>query len=268
VFDPTSQKWSLVDSAHVDDGGTSVMYRPGKILKAGTSVDPDNPGPTSRNTAYVLDMTQASPAWQQVGSMAFPRTYGTLTVLPDGNVLMTGGGTTTGAVDVANAVPQAELWSPTSETWTTLASMHAPRLYHSIALLMPDARVLIAGGGRFNGVGESTDQLSAEMYAPPYLFKGARPKISAAPTQLTYNQSFTVTTPDAARIASVVLIGDSNTTHTINMGQRYVPLSFTAGSGSLTVTAPVDFNSAPVGYYMLFIVDSNGIPSISVPVKF
>jgi len=259
--------WSLVDS-QVVDGGTSVMYLPGKFLKAGTSVDPDSPPPSSAKTAYVLDMTQATPAWRSaLAQMAFPRTYGTLSVLPDGTVMMTGGGRTTNAIDVANGVLEAELWSPTSESWTTLAPMHASRLYHSTAVLLPDARLLVAGGGRFNSGTAPTDQLSAEIFAPPYLFKGPRPAITSAPAQLSYGQAFNVSTPSAGTIAKVALIAPANVTHTINMNQRYLPLTFTASGGNLSVTAPANSNLAPPGYYMLFIVDTNGVPSIARFVK-
>jgi len=134
---------------------------------------------------------------------------------------------------------------------------------------MPDARVLVMGGGRFNGINEiATNQLNAEFYSPPYLFKGARPAITSAPATLTYGQVFTVQTPDAARIASVSLIRYGAVTHSINMAQVYVPLTFSAGSGSLTVTAPASGNLAPPGYYMLFIVDSNGVPSIAATTRF
>jgi Galactose oxidase-like, Early set domain len=190
------------------------------------------------------------------------------TLLPDGNVLVTGGGTTTGATDTTHAVLPAELWSPITEAWTTLASMSAPRLYHSEALLLPDGRVLVSGGGRFNDDTEPTDQFSAEFYSPPYLFKGPRPVISSAPSQLSYGQNFTVQTPDAARIGQVSLIRFGSVTHAINMSQRFVPLAFSISSGSLTITAPANANLAPPGNYMLFLVDTNGIPSVATVVHF
>jgi chitodextrinase len=250
------------------DGGSSAMYLPDKIVKTGTSVDPDTTIRPSVATAYILDMAQASPAWLQVNSMSFPRTFHNTTLLPDGNVLVTGGGPTTDAIGVGNAVLPAELWSPDTEAWTTLASMNAPRLYHSDALLLPDGRVVVSGGGRFNGVNEPTDQLSAEFFAPPYLFKGPRPAITFAPPQLTYGQTFTVQTPDAARIAKVSLIRFGTVTHDINMGQRFLPLSFVPGSGALTVTAPIDANLAPPGNYLLFLVDNKGVPSVAAVVQF
>jgi hypothetical protein len=268
VLDFTTGQWSAVGGGSALDGGSAVMYAPNKILKFATSVDPDTPVRNSVKTAYVLDMNQSNPDWRQVTSMAFARTYQTGTVLPDGTVLVTGGGPTTAGTDVDNAILPAELWSPSGETFSTLASMHAARLYHSNALLMPDARVLVAGGGRFDESNAPTDQFSAEFFAPPYLFKGPRPMITSAPTTLQYGQAFTVQTPDAARIASVSLVRFGATTHTNSMGQRFVPLSFTTGTGSLSVTAPVNANSAPPGNYMLFLVDTNGVPSVAAIVHF
>jgi hypothetical protein len=262
VLDIGTQTWSVVDPNPVD-GGSSVMYSPGKVMKAGRSVDPDQPVVPSVATTYVLDMTLASPAWRETARMMFARTFHTLTLLPDGTVLATGGGPTTDAVGVGSAVLAAELWSPVTETWTTLANMQKPRLYHSTALLLPDARVLVMGGGRFNGLNESTDQLSSEFYSPPYLFKGARPAISSAPATAAYGGNISVQTPDAARIASVSLVKLGSVTHSFNMDQRFLQLQFTATGGILNVQAPGNANLAPPGYYMLFILDTNGVPSVS-----
>ena len=239
------------------------MYAPGKIIKSGRSVDPDQPVIPSTATTYVLDMNQAAPAWRETGTMAFPRTYHTLTLLPDGTVLATGGGPTTDAIGVDDATLAAELWSPVTETWTTMASMRSPRLYHSTALLLPDGRVLVAGGGRFFGVDQATDQLSAEFFSPPYLFKGARPAISSAPATATYGGSIAVQTPDAASIGSVSLLRLGSVTHNFNQDQRIVQLPFAAVSGGLNVQTPANANLAPPGYYMLFILDTNGVPSVA-----
>jgi hypothetical protein len=267
VFNLNASTWTAVGGTAVD-GGSSAMYLPSKFLKTGTSNDPDASVRTAAPTAYVLDMTQPTPAWRQVASMSFARAFHNTTVLPDGNVLVTGGGPTTNATDVTNAILPAELWSPTTETWTTLAPMSAPRLYHSEAILLPDGRVLISGGGRFNDDTEPTDQFSAEFFEPPYLFKGPRPTISSAPSQLVYGQNFTVQTPDAAQIASVSLIRYGSATHAINMSQRFIPLSFVTGNGSLTVTAPINSSLAPAGNYMLFLINTSGVPSMAATVHF
>jgi hypothetical protein len=260
----TTQTWSVVDPT-VLDAGSAVMYAPGRILKSGASyLSPpaDNGGskPSSPNT-YVLDMTQPAPAWQQTTPMAYPRTHHNLTVLPDGTVLATGGSTDIGGVNEATGVLAAELWSPSTKTWTTMSSEQIPRLYHSTALLLPDGRVLVAGSGHnyYNNVA----QFNAEIYSPAYLFKGARPTVSSSPATANYNSSFFVGTPDAADIASVSLIRNGAVTHSFNMDQRLVPLTFQQTAGGLTVQAPSSANLAPPGTYMLFIVNSKGVPSVA-----
>src|SRR6476659_5124202 len=142
VLDLNALAWTFVGGTTALDGGSSVTYLPGKFLKTGKSFDPDDTPVSSVATAYVLDTTPASPAWRQVTSMHFPRTYHNTTILPNGNVLVTGGGTTTNAIDTADAVLTTEVWSPVAEIWTTHAAISAPRLYHSEALLLPDGRVM------------------------------------------------------------------------------------------------------------------------------
>ena len=261
VLDLNAQTWTPIGTAALD-GGSSVMYQPGKIMKSGLGRSPGFSTAPSVTTTYVLDMTQTSPAWRQTASMAFARNQHNLTILPDGTVLVTGGGVTSDFSNLAGAVKAAELWSPTSESWTTMASMSTPRLYHSTALLLPDGRVLSAGSGR-TGV----DQMDAELYAPPYLFKGVRPTITAAPADIRYGASFTVQTPDASRITSVSLVRLGSVTHAINMDQRFLSLPFQADSGVLSVQAPASGNLAPPGSYMLFILDGNGVPSVAPVVK-
>ena len=123
------------------DYGSAVMYAPGKVLVMGGGDPPTN-------TAEVIDLNQTSPSWRAVGSMAFARRQLNATLLPDGNVLVTGGTSSPGFNDPAGAVHAAELWNPTTEQWTTLASSSSgiPRVYHSTALLLPDGRVLSMGG--------------------------------------------------------------------------------------------------------------------------
>src|SRR5581483_3448176 len=142
-----------------------------------------------------------------------------------------------------------------------------PRLYHGTAVLLPDARVLVSGGGRSPGP-DPRDQENSEIFSPPYLFKGPRPAIASAPSVLTRGQNFTVTSPDAARIAKVTLVAIGTMTHGINMNQRYLPLSFTTNGNTLTVAAPANANLAPPGTYMLFVVDTDGVPSVASFVTF
>ena len=265
ALDVATQTWTTIDPVVVD-GHSSAMYLPGKIIKSGTGTDSGASNGPSAATAYVLDMTKPSPAWRQIPSMAFGRAYHNTTLLPDGSVLVTGGGSRLDGHNVQYAVKQAELWSPVTETWTTLASAAKPRLYHSTALLLPDARVLVAGSGNDSG---AVDQTAAEIFSPPYLFRGARPidrvgRRQSFPTRA----NFLLQTADAASIASVALIRPGAVTHAFDEDQRFVPLTFAKNAGSLTVQAPANANLAPPGYYMLFIVNSNGVPSTAAWVQF
>jgi Concanavalin A-like lectin/glucanases superfamily/Domain of unknown function (DUF1929)/Bacterial Ig domain len=259
VLDPATWTWTVVDP-RVLDAGSSAMYAPGRILKAGTSSDGNTPVRPSSAAAYAIDLNAGAPAWRQVASMAYPRAFLNLTVLPDGTVLGTGGESTADGVNAANAVKAAELWSPATETWTTLASMQRPRLYHSVALLLPDGRVLVSGGGNDGAV---PNEPNYEIFSPPYLFKGARPTATAVPSTMRYAADFTVATPDAADIASVRLIRPAAVTHAFDENAQSMDLPFTATAGGLTVTAPADANTAVPGDYMLFLVNRKGVPSVA-----
>ncbi|MCI0350770.1 MAG: DUF1929 domain-containing protein, partial [Acidobacteriales bacterium] len=162
-------------------------------------------------------------------------------------------------IDYANSVLAAELWSPDTKTWRTLASAQNGRLYHGNAVLLLDGRVLVAGSGRLG----APPQLNAEIFSPPYLFKGPRPTISSIPASATYNSTFFVETPSAAAITSVTLLRLSATTHAFNMDQRILRLSFSQAAGGLNVVAPANSNLAPPGYYGLFILNGSGVPSIA-----
>jgi hypothetical protein len=269
TFDPQTGTWATVGTSPFD-GMSAVMYRPDKIMKSGTWADPDFNGAlayNSNNRTAVIDMSQPNPAWRETAPMAFPRSYHNLTLLPDGTVLANGGMSGSDGVDLSKAVLPAEIWNPDTETWKTVAALSNGREYHSTALLLPDGRILMAGGGQLPGT-SAVNQNNAEIYSPPYLFKGARPTISAAPTLVQYGSSFTVSTPDAANIASVSLIRTPSVTHGFDQNQRFQWLSFTKNSGSLTVQAPGGANTAPPGYYMLFVVNTNGVPSVAKFVRF
>jgi hypothetical protein len=126
--------------------------------------------------------------------------------------------------------------------------------------------VLLAGSGRFGG-GQADDQLTGEIYSPPYLFKGPRPVISTAPSQVPYGSLFSVLSPDASRIGTVSLIRLGSVTHGFDTGQRYLSLAFSLAGGQLDVQAPANAAIAPPGHYLLFLVDTNGVPSVGAFVK-
>ena len=260
-----------LSSVSTRDYGSAVMYDAGKIMiVGGGTATATSMGPPT-NTAEIIDLNAGAAAtWQPTGSMAVARRQLNATLLADGRVLATGGTNATGfnVAPTNDAVLAAEIWDPATGKWTALARMTHYRLYHSTALLLPDGRVLSAGSGQPAAAG-LTDDYTAEIYYPPYLFNpdgtlATRPAISSAPTQVAYGQQFTVETPNASAVSKATWIRLGSVTHSFNEDQRMNFLSFSAsGASSITVSAPATASMAPPGYYLLFIVDSRGVPSIA-----
>jgi len=273
--------WSWSSSlAHVwpynRDYGSAVMYETGKILYAGGggylqwgSPDPKAATPTA--TAETIDLTAASPQWASTDAMHFARRHLNATILPHGQVLVTGGTSAGGFNTLAGAVHAAEAWDPATGHWTQLASNVIDRAYHSVSLLLPDGTVLHGASGDA-AVPGSTDlyprQTNSEIFRPPYLFKGARPTItSLSQTSVGYGQKFTVNTPNGLQITGVRWIRLGSVTHAFDANQRANTLSFTAGDGNVQVTAPSSPDQAPPGHYLLFILNRNGVPSAGKVIK-
>jgi galactose oxidase-like protein len=233
--------------------GAAVMYLPGKILYAGGG-DP----PTA--TAEVIDLNVAAPQWRAVAPMSFARQQLNLTLLPDGRVLATGGTSAPGFSNPAGGIHVAEVWNPASETWTQWASNAVTRVYHSTVVLLPDGRLVSAGSG--DGASLPNEE-NAEIFEPPYLFNGARPTISSAPTLVTVGSLFNVVSPDAASITKAGLLRLNSTTHAFDMNQRYVPLTISRTGTTLSLKSSTSKNKVPPGHYMLFIVNGSGVPSVA-----
>jgi hypothetical protein len=234
------------------DYGSSVLYDVGKIVVIGGGDPP-------KKTVEVINLNDPTPAWRAVASMSFARRQMNALLLPDGTVLVTGGSNGPGFNDAAGNILAAELWDPVTETWKTMAGMQVPRLYHSETVLLADGRVLSAGGGHPLG---TADNFNADVYSPPYLFKGPRPAVTSAPARAYYGQGFSVQTPDWNSIAGVTLLALSSVTHATNMNQRILRPTWSAGGGAINLTAPVDPNLCPPGAYFLFLLNGNGVPSM------
>src|SRR5262249_50278624 len=117
--------------------GSFAMYRPGKFLVSGGGADWATP---SAGTSAVIDMDAGTPASTSTPSMSCPRYQHTLVVLADGQVMAVGGSQTVDQADVNGSLP-TEIWNPDTRTWTTVAALQNPRMYHSTAILLPDGRV-------------------------------------------------------------------------------------------------------------------------------
>ncbi len=287
----TTGSWTELSSSSGFIGGSAVMYRPGKVMKCGSRDDEQStPAPDAVGTTKTIGLAPGQRVWQTSGAMMFTRVNHNLVVLPTGEVLVTGGTGKINNVSAGQPRQQPELWDPSynngdqgiwygggapqSSGSPVLASDPLVRRYHSTALLLPDGRVLSAGGSS-----DPTAQTNVTLYSPPYLFDSqgrvvgspgctvARPLVSAPdpPSALTYGQSFVVNTPAAAAIASVCLIKPGAVTHGYDQNQRFVPLTFEplADNSGLRVLAPVNGNDAPPGYYLLFIVNTDQVPAIA-----
>jgi hypothetical protein len=257
------------------DYGTAAMYEPGKILVAGGGGNsgwgtPDAKSATPTATAEKIDLNAGTPTWQSAGSMSAPRRHLNSTILPDGQVLITGGTSGGGFVNINEGLAEkaAEEWNPATNQWTTLAANSVMRVYHSVSILLPDATVLHgASGNAMVGAVPVPDEPNHEIFSPPYLFKGARPTITSAPASVGYGQSFAVATPNAAQVTTVRWTHIGTVTHAFDFGQRANKLSFAPTATGVSVTAPSGPNLAPPGYYILFILNRNGVPSTGKIIK-
>jgi galactose oxidase len=240
----------------VRDYGAAVMYQPGKILYVG--------GGRTTNTAEIIDLNKPSPAWQWTNAMAYARRHLNATILPTGQVLVTGGTSGTTFTDETRPVYAAELWDPGTGVWTKLASNSVTRVYHSTAVLLKDGRVLVTGSGDAAG---NANHYDAEIFSPPYLFKGSKPKYTSAPSTVSYGQTFFVGTSTPTAIARVTWVRLGSVTHAFDSNQRFNELPFVRTTDGLNVTAPSSRNLAPPGHYMMFILNGNGVPSTAKVVR-
>jgi galactose oxidase len=243
------------------DYGTAVMYRPGKVMIVGGS-DPPDGAPT--NTAEVIDLNQSSPSWRYTDPMRHARRHLNATLLPDGTVLVTGGTSSAGFSNPAGAVHAAERWDPTTEGWSLLASNSVNRVYHSTTMLLPDGRLLHTGSGDSPSLPR---ELNAELFSPPYLFRGPRPEILSAPDVIGYGQEFLLATENAPQVTRVTLVRLSSVTHAFDESQRFLELELRRVAGGVRVAAPSSGAMAPPGPYLLFILTGTGVPSVAKVVR-
>jgi hypothetical protein len=250
-FNPTTSTWTPGPTALMGRQGNMSVLLPGqeRILVAGGY---NTEGTTAH--AETINLSAATPAWSATARLNKARRWAAPVQLPDGTVLAVGGGNTG---FYGGAVKQAELFDPATNTWKLMASQQAPRSYHSTALLLPDGRVLSAGHD--NGTYKTT----GELYSPPYLFRGTRPNVTTVPGRIAYGQTFGVVTTQASDIRKVALVKLGSSSHAVNFDQRLVNPTFTAATGSLRITAPSSRAVAPPGWYMLFVLNSKGVPSVA-----
>ena len=244
--------------------GNAVMYAPGRILTIGGA--PAYNGGAATANATVIDINGVAVTSRAVASMANRRSMHNSVVLPSGEVVVVGGVPVSQPFSDTNPVLATEVWNPTTERFSAGAAMTVPRPYHSFALLQPDGRVLVGGGGLCGTCNVNHPNL--QVYTPPYLLNAdgtaaTQPRIITAPSSVDLAQVFTVTTNTP--VTQMALVRLASNTHSVNNDQRRIPLTFTAGAGNLSyeVTAPDDAGVATPGAYMLFALNADGVPSVA-----
>ena len=248
--------------------GTTVMYDVNKVFKVGgsRSYSSNTPG---KNSSFSIDISGATPVVTKTADMAFGRTMHNSTILPNGQILVIGGINHAETFSDTGARLGPELYDPNTNTWTTLVNMATPRTYHSVAILLTDGRVFVGGGGLCDQTPGCVNHADAEIFSPPYLFDSnnnltVRPVITNAPDVVeNYGSTINVTTD--TNVTGFSLIRFSAATHSTNNEQRRIPVS-TVGGTSHTLTIP-QRELLPPGYYMLFAMDANGVPSFAKTIK-
>lgn len=260
VFTPQTAR----DDIEERDYGSYAMYDVGKILVAGGAV-----GLTS---SVIIDT--ATHQTTDTAPLNHGRRQGNLTILADGTVLATGGNDDGSQYYSPTAkVLTPEIWDPQTGLWTEQNIMPTDRQYHSIALLLPDGQVLSAGGGICGDCYRlGYEERNGELFAPPYLFNedgsfAQRPQLGSLETDINYAERVVVNVIHDKPIEKAHLIKLGSVTHAQNQDQRLVPVAFTQTSSTLDIIMPASRNVAPPGHYMLFVVDSDGVPSESAMVK-
>jgi hypothetical protein len=241
--------------------GNSVPFTPGQALIVG--------GGDSSSVNVVDFRVPGEVSVLPNAPMNVSRLYQNSVLLPTGEVLVVGGQAKYFNGD-RNAVLRAESWNPVSRRFTPRAAQQIMRLYHSTAVLLPDGRVLSAGGG---AGGNFLARFNAEIFTPWYLFKpdgsgqlAQRPSILEVPSVLEYGQAFRLVSREARRISRVTWIRLSATTHAFDSSQRFDEIPVQRSSSApdvLRLVAPDDANSMPPGHYLVTIIDGNGVPSVS-----
>ena len=257
-FNPATSAWTPVATTNFPARyeAPSVLLPPSlnQVMLMGGYVETSG---IPTNSVETIDLAAPIPAWTIAPHMQFARIQHNAVLLPDGKVLVIGGRRNAPG-GTADSVMVPEIFDPGTSTWDRVAPHLVARMYHSTALLLPDGRVF-AGGGDYHP--------SGEIYSPPYLFAGPRPTITSAPAAIAYGDSFPLSFSGGSGPYTVTLIALSAVTHSNNMTQRYVRLTQVAAAGTMALPAPASANLAPPGFYMLFVTDAAGVPSVSRMVR-
>jgi len=244
--------------------GSAVLF-PGQedtVLHVGGTDDSGAPIPSAE---YFNNRTAPSqnPVWTPASAMYWSRSRCNAVILPDGTVLVVGGTRLNGPCDTGGTGTECPVHEPevyVNGGWTRWSPHASPRTYHSTAVLLPSGKVLVGGG--------DTRTWDYEVFSPPYLAKPNRPVWVTWPTTaMGYDATLSATfetLPLGVTVEKVVLIAPGSVTHHSDMHQRYVSLEIESSeTDTVTFRTPKNRTYAPRGWYMMFLVTDQGLPSVA-----
>ncbi|KXJ85237.1 hypothetical protein Micbo1qcDRAFT_169570 [Microdochium bolleyi] len=258
--------------------GINVMYEPGKILSAGGSQDYTNSDASAEAHVITIPETVGGEATSvATAPMHAARGFANAVVLPDGQVVVTGGQKKSIVFTDIDSSLEPETWNPATGAWTQLAPAAIPRNYHSVSLLLPDGTIFVGGGGMCYGqknCDRAKDHLDGEIFSPPYLFArdgtpAARPVIKAISATQAVQVGATVAVDleaGADEDVSFVLVRMGSATHSINTDQRRVPVTEArkaGAAGKYEIVIPNDSGVVLPGPWYLFAMSKDGVPSVA-----
>jgi hypothetical protein len=258
--------WGLRDSTMTETSG-SVLLPPAQDQRYAI-IGGGGVGETKTATGRidVVDLENPAPRWHPAGRLPEPTRYPEVVITPDDKVVITGGSTQYRGEHQSDIL-ECHLYDPQTNRLTALADPTVGRDYHAEALLLPDGRILTLGGNPLFGNKSDTSpgyfEQRIEVFSPPYLFHGPRPRLTGGPRQLARGATGVFSTPDAAKIATARLIAPSAVTHVTDVQQRSIALWLRRNAGALALTVPSSPDLVPSGWYMLFVTYRDGTPSIS-----
>jgi hypothetical protein len=253
----TEQSVSGLQQSDYGNQSASVLLPPAQDQKV-MIIGGGNDSGMATNRVNIINLNASSPTYTAGPSLINARMHHNAVLLPDRTVFVCNGSRIN--EDVGQSTLPAEIYNPATNTWTAVETPNVNgRVYHSVALLLPDGRVVTAGGNPDRGSYESR----IEIYSPAYMSQ-TRPTIQSAPSSVGYGRTITIQTPQAGTIKWVHLIRPMAPTHGLDTEQRLVDLPINSRtSNSLTVTVTSNRNVAPPGYYMMFITNNNNVPSVA-----
>ena len=209
------------------------------------------------NNVLMIDFSNSfKPKIVKLKSMNFARCNGTATIMPDGNIFINGG---TSYNDLEFSVFTPEIYNPNTQTTKEMSKAYFRRNYHASSLLLPDGRILTAGGDVWN----------AEIFYPPYLFTkdmnnktvlAKRPEITNVEKKIKRGQNSTVSVK--GEVSKVTLISTGSTTHAQGSESKIRNIDFTKVSNDkIQINIDNNPNNMQNGNYLLFVLNSKGTPS-------